>query len=167
MISNAIIRHIFNYFGIWVAGHVPLFTILSDKYQIDKKLSIELEDGEQLQNSIWGATGKVGTSTIRVLVADITTDANITEYILLLQLDALSVYILKLEMIDEGINRAYFNHNDEIWIELSNLLLAKLLVGIEQMNELFIDYQPITNYQELYQHLISFMNYEETIHNPQ
>jgi len=165
MISNAIVKHIFNHFGIWAPGHNPTFTILSNKFKIDKNLSIELEDGEHLQKNIWGITGKISTSIIKVLVADITTDADIKEYVLLLQLDELSIYALKIELLDEAVNKAYLNHNDEAWVELSNLLLAKLLVGIEQINELFVNYQPLTNYQELYQYLISFMNYEEATQN--
>lgn len=164
MLSNVIVKHIFKYFGI--GNPVSIFSIQTDKFLINKEFSIELEDGEVLQKNIWGLTGKIGTSVIQAILADITVDQDQKEYVLIFQLDNLSVYALKLYDFEDKPNTAYFSHNEATWVELSTLLLAKLLVGIEQLNELFIDYQPIANYQELYQHLISFMNYEETIQNP-
>ncbi len=174
MISNAIIKRIFDYFGVRAATNLPrytpIFTILSDNLLLDKKLSIELEDGEHLHKNIWAGVGKISNSVVKVLVADITTDLNIGEYVLLLQMDELSIYALKIELVENAANKAYINYSStdgigESWVELSNLLLAKLLVGIEQLDELMVNYQPLTNYQELYKHLISFTNYEETTHN--
>lgn len=165
MISSAIVKHIFKYFG--VGNPTGLFSLQSEKFLIDKEVSIELEDGEVLQKHLWGVSGKIGTSTIQAILADITIDPDEKEFILVFQLDDLSIYALKLYNLEKKLNQAYFAHNAETWVELSNLLIAKLLVGIEQLNELFIDYQPIGNYQDLYQHLISFMNYEETIQNPE
>lgn len=165
MIAGVIVKRIFEYFGI--PNRYVGFTMQEQPYMLKKEISIELEDGEVLQKNIWGIEGKISNSIIRALLADITVSSDFKEYILVFQLDNLTVYALKLEEGKEAVNRAFFaiNGENKSWVELSNLLLAKLLVGVEQLNELFINYQPITNYQELYQYLINFLNYEETIQN--
>lgn len=164
--NNTIIEHIFQYFGIGETNNQFLFTILDNKYLIDKKLSIELEDNKCLQQNVWALTGKINTSTIKVLAADISVDEEQIEYVLLLQLDELSIYALKLQKSPNISGTAYVNSNKH-WAELTNLLLAKLLVGIEQLNELFIDYKSMTNYQELYQYLIDYLQYDEALQNNQ
>lgn len=164
MIWHDVIKHIFTSFG--VPGQPGTFSVLSDKFVINKELSIELEDGDRISKPIWGVAGKVAASTVKILITDLSVDASINEFAMVMQLDDLSVYALKMDSEDIQNNKAYCFHGEN-WIELSNLLLAKLLVGVEQLNELFVDYQPFANYQDLYKHLVGFLNYEEASSNPQ
>jgi hypothetical protein len=162
MIWSDITKHIFNSFG--VPGQPGTFSLIDDKFVIKKELSIELEDGETISKKIWGTSGRVAASTIKILVTDLEVDETEPEYVMIVQLDELSVYALKCDLGDAQSNKAFCLHGEN-WLELSNLLLAKLLVGVEQLNELFVDYQALPNYQELYKHLISFLNYEEVSYN--
>jgi len=154
MIYEGIIKYIYNYFGVpKINGS---FSILSNKYLLNQKIQIELEDGEKIQKQLWGLSGKVSNSIIRALLADISSsdDEALTESVLLLQLDSFSIYALVLNKDDN--NKAYVLH-DDTWIEISMLLLAKLLVGIEQLNEILIDYVPLNNYQDLHKKMIDFV----------
>jgi hypothetical protein len=162
MIWSDITKHIFNSFG--VPGQPGTFCLIDDKFIINKELSIELEDGETISKRIWGTSGRVAASTIKILVTDLEVDGIAPEYVMIIQLDELSVYALRLDAEQLESNKA-FCFAGETWLELSNLLLAKLLVGVEQLNELFVDYQALPNYQDLYKHLISFLNYEEVSYN--
>jgi hypothetical protein len=154
MISNIIVKHIFNYWGI--PEQRGMCAILSPEYKLKQKLSTELEDGEVLQHNIWGITGKIGESIIKAIVVDLSVSSKEREYALVFQFDELSIYALHLEN-DQA--KAYCLHNDENWLELSNLLLAKLLVGIEQLNELFVAFKSFDEYQKLYSYLVGFINY--------
>lgn len=158
--QTAVIKHIFEYFTS--SNNLSLFDKI---YLINKEFSIELDDGEIINKTLAGTIGKIPGSTIQILLADTTIEDTEKEYIIIFQLDHLSVYALKYCESQPVNTKVYFLHNDTTWVELSNLLLARLLVGVEQLKELFVDYQPITNYQELYQSLIGFMNYEEAIQN--
>jgi len=154
MISTAIVRHIFNYWGI--PEQRGMCAILSPEYKLKQQLSIELEDGEVIQHNIWGVAGKIGESTIKGIVVDLSASSKEREYALVFQFDELSAYAIHLE---NDLTKAFYLHNDETWLELSNLLLAKLLVGIEQLNELFVAFKPLDEYQKLYSYLVGFINY--------
>jgi hypothetical protein len=162
MIWHQIVKHIFGYFGVPV--NPGAFSLFTDKFLLQKELSIELEDGERLNKSVWASAGKIAGSTIKVMITNVSTSAESDEYVMILQLDELSVYAMKFDSSELENNKSFVSYDDN-WIELSNLLLARLLVGVEQINELFVDYQPTSNYQELYHHLISFLNYEEATGN--
>lgn len=157
MISNHIIQHIFKSWGIPTTSGT--FTLLSNEFKLKKEISIELDNSEIIRRPIWGAQGQIGTSQIKLILSDLGVDSQ--EYVLICQLDNLSVYAFKLYADNDG-NLAFVAHENDAWIELSNLLLARLLVGIEQINEIFVQYIPLGNYQDLYKYLISFVNYAET-----
>jgi len=162
MIYNYIIKHIFNYFGIGQKNST--LSIDNPDFKLKKQVSIELENGEVINKNLWGVCGNVGNSKIKALFSDVTIDETYPEFLLILQLDNLSVFALKLE---QEIGKAFFVHENDTWVELSNLMLAKLLFGIEQLNELIINYQVIDDYQNLYKYMISFLNYEETLQHNQ
>jgi hypothetical protein len=165
MITHAIVNRVFQYFGVPEANRD--FSILAQPNLLKKEITMELDDGEKIQKSIWGLEGKVSGSTIRAIVVDTTIDIDSKEYIMVFRLDDLSTYALKYEQSADGVKGlAYCAHTAAAWVELSNVLTAKMLVGIEQLNDLIVDYKPLTNYQELYGNLISFLNYEATLqHN--
>lgn len=162
MISRHIIKHIFSCFG--VPPKTGTFSVFSDQFEINKELSIELEDGEHVNKTVWATAGKIAASTIKIVATDLALEEGEHEYVIISQLDDLSVYAITMNSGSTENNKAFCLHGEN-WIELSNLLLAKFLVGVEQLNELFVDYQPMPNYQELYKHLISFLNYEEVSDN--
>lgn len=158
MISKAIVKHIFQYLSSPNYG-----SFFNQKYLISKEISIELDDNEILNKKVWGMTGIVNNSIMKMLLTNVSIDADCAEYIGIFQLDDLSIFAIKYCEPDDSNNKAFFLHNGEAWVETSNLVLAKLLVGIEQIKELLIDYKPIDDYKELYQYLISFLNYDQAL----
>lgn len=153
LLSIPIISYLFECFGI--PKNAGRYSIMETDYRLKKELAVEMEDGEVIQRPLWGVVGQVGNSQVKILVTDLTI-AKDREFILIFQLDDLTVYALRME--DNA--KAYMLHDDK-WIELSNLLLAKLLVGVEQLNELLVNWQTFTNYQDHYKYLVSFLNYME------
>lgn len=132
--------------------------VLQDKLKLNKQVSIELEDGTVLQRDVFGIKGKIDNFYIKILCTDLKVEDE-KENVIILQLDNLTIYALK--VTDEK-NRAFCCYENEKWVELSDLLLTKLLVGIEHLNEMFIKYEPLTeDYEVLYQQLVGFLNYDQ------
>lgn len=150
-LRHLIIQKIVKYFGVLNVSSEAR----SKKFLLNKKVSIEFEDDIKEDRELYGAIGKIAKNTIRVLATQISA----TEYVCILQFDNLSIYAISVdtEKPDEDNVRVFINGN---WVILSDLLLAKLLVGVEQLNEMFVEFLPITNFEELYEHLILFLNYE-------
>lgn len=163
MIYDQVIKHIFATFGTKTLNG-DAFPLIRGEFKLDKKFSIEMEDGEILNRNVWGVSGKVGNSTIEALLADVSVETDDPEYVLIFRMDDLSIYALKLSLISDTTGGFVACDNDQ-WAELSTLMLARLLVGFEQLNELLIDYKILVQYQELYKYLISFLNYEENLSN--
>ena len=155
MINAAITKRIFDYLG--VPNPEYGFSIIQPKFCLEKTLAVELEDKEIVQCKLYGSEGKIANSVIRLLVADLSFEG---EYIAVLQMDNLSVYGLKL-ILDEDSEHRSFVLFEENWVELSRLLVAKFLVGIESLAESLIDYQALNEYTVLYKCLVSFINFSE------
>lgn len=160
MINQAIITHIMNVFGVPNANNKS--TLLSNKFLLNKKLSIELDTGEIINKNVWGSSVVVGTSVLKLMTAELTIDPEENEYVLLLQLDNFPVYALH-SQTPTSEPKSYYAVDQNNWIELNTLLLAKLLSGVEQLNELFFQQDKLNDFQDLYQKLVSVINYEEAI----
>lgn len=154
-LQDLIIKRIASYFGISNSPEELKEKLTSSKFKLDKQISIEFDDNLKENKNIFGAKGKVGNSLIKVIIAPLSN----LENIIIFQFDDLSFYSLSLDE-EENNNKSYIYCQDN-WIELTPLLLAKLLVGIEQLDELFVEYVALENYQTLYEHLLHFLNFDE------
>ena len=160
-LQKEIILHIFKRFRIFndkneiQTGFID--ELLDIKFLINKKLFFEL-DGKKYQKNLWASQLKIDKSNIKILIADIQ-EVN-PEFTLLIQMDNLPVYSLRISNDEEDYGSFYINTNEK-WIEAPILVQAKFLCGVEGLSEVLVAWEPLTDYKFMYDMLIDFLNFNE------
>lgn len=165
MIEQVIIEYILNCFGISNSELQKSFSIFDPKFKLKKQISIELDNNESISKELWASSAKINNSILKILASDISVNSEEREYVVIFQLDELSCYALTMEIAENKICKGYYFYENNTWIPLSKLALAKLLVGIEQLQEVLINFETFDKYQELYQFFINFLNHAEQSNN--
>lgn len=132
-----------------------LHETLSSNFLIDKKISIELDTGEKIENQMWAANAKVSNKEINILTTNFNVDSN--EWISAFKFENDNVYIVKLSEKEKNIFSIYENK----WVPLSSLAKAKFLAGIEFLKINIFSFEKEKNYMNLYKHIVGFANYAE------
>jgi hypothetical protein len=162
-LQKEILLHIFKSLGIFVSdeqfrsGFIESLT--SEKFLLAKKLAFETEDKEKHKNDIWSSFAKVGESTIKVIVADISDGC--PEYAALVQMDNFSPYAVRLSLDNDDSGTISVNVGDTDWADANVLVQARLLSGIESLAELLVEWKKLDEFEPLYRKLIMFLNYQE------
>ena len=159
-LKREIILHIFKTFGVFSKTEGFLESLVDAKFLLDKKFVFETEDKKKYQNDIWACVAKQGKVVIKIIIADISED--IKEYGLILQIDDLAPYALRLseDLDDFGTMFVYYSDH---WVDCDTSIQAKTLTGVESLKQLFLSWNKDTNYKQLYEHLINFLNYHEEL----
>lgn len=158
-LTNQIILHIDKLFGInAVVDTNILEPLTSRRFLLSKQLRIELDDGSSVTKNLWAAMGQVSNSTLKTLIADITIDNDQREYLLLFQLDDLSIYVVKMSDSEHSCLKVF---SQNIWVDLSMLLQAKFLMGMEFISENLVTWNTLKDYDVLYKHMISFLKLDD------
>ena len=123
--------------------------ISSDQFRLKKKVSIDFEDGKE-EFSLFGAEGS-GAGRIKILSGEVDGQS-----VSAFQIDDLNIYLISWEKDSSNISVLY----EKKWVSISPLLFAKFLAGVEFLKENIIDWHILKDYDNLYQHLISYLNYE-------
>ena len=131
--------------------------IMSKEKITDKRLLIELEDGEKIEHLCLAASGKCGNNVVQLLLAN-TSDSKIVserERVFLFQIDDLTTYLLREE---DGKIFCFYQQRP---VELPLTAQAKFLLGIAHLKDNPVQWEPSAKYQSLYDHLVLFLNHEE------
>lgn len=139
-------------------GNSLLMPINNDECLIDKKLAFETEGGEKKKGSVWAAKAGVEKNEIKLMLADISVDAE--EYALLVQMDAFSACAVRLSLDEDDYGSMFFRV-EEKWIDTSTSHQARILTGMENLTEIFVTWEKMENYTDMYKLLIDFLNFEE------
>ena len=84
-----------------------LHETLSNNFLIDKKIFIELDTGEKIENKMWAANAKVSNKEINILTTNFNVDSN--EWISAFKFENDNVYIVKLSEKEKNIFSIYEN----------------------------------------------------------
>lgn len=162
MIQQAIVQRIGQIIG--VNAQAANISVWNSKFLLDHTISTELDDGEIVTHKIWTSVGQISNDlTIKTMLADISIDRPRSEYVLLCQLDDLSIYAMSLDINEPTHNKIYVMHNEAGWVQLSNLMAAKLLTGMEQIAEIHVQYTKPKEFQLLLEKLTSYVNFATTV----
>lgn len=149
-LENQIAKEVFSFL-------MPSFVEKEGKPRlIDKKISVELEDGEKQEHIILGSSGKCGPNKIDAIVVDLSDSEVEYDRYLLFRVDDLSAYILK-----ESEGAIYCFYEEKI-VRLPPVPQAKLLLAIAHIREMGVEWAPLQKYDSLYKSLVMFLNYEES-----
>lgn len=160
-LKKEIITHIFKSLGIFHSKtNNSLFDNLTDdKFLIDKKMTFQDEDNKKYQNNIWAATSTLEGSLVKIMIADIT--ENTREFALIVQMDNFMPSALRLSVDEDDFGTMMFNPNDNKWIDSNTLFQSKILVGIESLSEIYLQWNRLDTYSDMYKFLIGFLNFYE------
>lgn len=159
-LKKEIINHILKTIGLIddKLSYIGMFEKLnSDQFLIDKKIIFEL-DGSKIEKQVWATNCKIDENYINIIIADISDDSK--EYAFIIQMDNMIPYAIRLsdDPEDFGTMLIYAENN---WIEASTMLQAKMLLCIQSLSELYMKWERIDNYKEIYKLLINFLNFQE------
>jgi len=163
-LKHEIINHIFKTVGIFLDKEMMRISMLeplnSDKFLLDKKLAFEaFEGGKRKENNLWAGTAKLEDSDIKIIIADITED--IPEFTLILQMDMFLPCAIRLSKDPEDLGSMHINIADNRWIEATTTLQAKMLVGFESLTEIYLQWEKLDNYTDMYKSMVGFLNFYE------
>lgn len=164
-LKKEIILNCFNIIGLFLdknnLGSSSLIEpLLDDKFLLDKKLAFEIEDGSKHENAIFAASTKIENNIIKVLIADIID--NTPEYAVIIRMDNFPPIAMRLSTEDDDFGTLSFLIERQ-WIEIDTLAQAKVLVGLEAIANMFCLWEKMTDYKEMYEIMIGFVNYVEGI----
>lgn len=159
-LRKEIINHTFKTFGLFNdIQNINMFEKLNtEKFLIDKKIVFSTEN-QEFKRKIWAATSKIENSNINIVIADIAED--IAEFTIIIQLDNFFPYALRLSLDPEDSGSIHILVDNKTWVEASTMLQAKMLVGIESLSEIFLQWTRLDKYNDMYQILLNFLNFNE------
>lgn len=164
-LRKEIILNIFNVFGLFrnktnFSASTLIEPLIEEKFLLNKKLGFEIEDGTKRENSIFAAMTKIENNVIKVMIADIIDD--IPEYAVIMQMDTFPSIAMRLSLDDEDFGTIAFLVDDH-WIEIGTSAQARILMGVENLSEIFCVWEKMTSYDDMYKVLVNFVNYVEGI----
>jgi hypothetical protein len=163
ILKREIISHIYKVIGIYADENIlktsMLEPIVGDKFLLNKKIAFETEDKKQKQNNLWAATSRIESSYIKIMAADITED--ISEFTIILQMDNFIPCAIRFSLDNEDTGSMFINVENNNWVEASTLMQAKMLVGIESLSEIYLQWERLDDYSSMYKLLVGFLNFYE------
>jgi hypothetical protein len=165
VLKREIILHIFKTVGVMADPELMRISMMdqlnSEKFLLDKKIAFETEEKKVKENNLWAATAKIENSSIKIIIADITED--IFEFTLILQMDTFLPCAIRLSEDPEDFGSMYVNIQENKWIEATTSLQAKMLVGFESLTEIYLQWQKLDDYMDVYKSMIGFLNFWEQV----
>ena len=162
-LKREIVLNCFNILGLFrdknnLGSSNLIEPLLNDKFMLDKKLAFEIEDGSKKETAIYAALTKIENNVIKVLIADIID--NSPEYAVIIRMDNFPSIAMRLSIEEDDLGSLAFSVEKQ-WIEVDTLAQAKVLVGLESIANIFCIWEKMNDYKEMYDILISFMNWIE------
>lgn len=163
LLTKEIITHIMGNVGFVPPPNFGIAGASQDNFMIDKYISVS--DGDNTKKcSVWGAETKFTNSTFRVLFSDLTTDDKITDYLLVLRVDAGPVHAMNLSFYDGELSNYFLIFDDKNKsntetdskykmpdiAEASTYDKCMALAGIELITQAGVDWIEIVDYDDLF-----------------
>jgi hypothetical protein len=164
-LRQKIVEHIFNNFAIIPSVFVSLEKSSSLKnpiYLLEEQIIFE-EDDKLIKNKTWGCSLSILQQKIKVILGDCSASNYIKEYALLIKPEANPAYALYLIWDNEKMIASdallACSVDDKSWLGCNTFLQATFLAAMEQTRDLGMSWVPHTNCKELYQSLLSFIEF--------
>lgn len=161
ILLKEIIKHVFANLGIIPCSFIDPKSLISEEYLLSEKIKFETNDGNLLNNNIWGCQVSAGSQEIKILLGDCSQSEK--EYCLLIQLTDSPAYGLYLtsDEIDEFMLAC--NFKEENWMQCGTYLQATFLAGMEQMKDIGLSWSKCQNYQSQFKLMLSFIKFHSNI----
>jgi hypothetical protein len=165
-LQKEIIKHIFETIGVFAVKDYTNFSMIepiaTKKFLTNKKIAFETA-GQKYENDVYCSAANINKSVIKILVADICDDDK--EFVAIIQMDAFPKCAIRLSFVENDFGSMYFNTSDNNWTNSNALLQGKILVGIEEIAGMILDWNRLDKFDDLYKSLVGFLNYESMVEN--
>lgn len=160
-LTEQIIRHVYYCLGVKLPGKDSLvYSISQPEYLIPQKITYD--DGQT--GDVWGIKFDIADNELSILLADCTQD-NVPEFALLVNLKdtpAYGAYLIYKEYSAEEMDSAPLiacSVMPESWTECSTYLQATFLMGMEKIREINAPINALSDSEEMYKNLLSFIRF--------
>lgn len=167
-LTETIINHIYSNLVIIPSDYVnqdKTQSILNKNYLLDKTLDFK-DSKKSYNNKIWACQAISSDKTINLLVADCSLDKEIPEFCLIIKIDDLPSYgcylVINEDYNSEALIGCTLDGKD--WLNCSVYLQATFLAGMEQLKDLFLTWKKVTNYNNQFDLLKSFLTFHSSIY---
>jgi hypothetical protein len=156
-LTEEIVKHIYSKLGIFAKTNVSL---ISNEFILDKKIIISDND-TTWKNNVWGCNLEFGSSTMRILVANVSPDPRIIEYVSIIQLEKFPMYGLYISPFEKNTNSliAVSTNGGTSWQMCNLYLQATFLAGMESVADLQFKLNKCSDYDTHYNALYNFIDF--------
>lgn len=162
-LQREIIKHIFETIGVFVVSGYTNFSMIeplvNKKFIVNKKIAFET-DGQKYENDVYCSVAYINKSIVKIIAAD-THDSDVQEFVIIIQMDKFPKVAMRLSMNEDDYGSMYFNISDTNWTNSNVVLQGKILVGVEEIAGIILDWNRLDKFDDLYKSLIGFLNFEE------
>lgn len=163
ILKEEIVKHIFANFGIIPSDFVDQSkskSLMNKEFLLSETLTFE-DDSGVIHNKIWGCQISADVQEIKILLGDCSSNENIAEYAILIQLKnapAYGIYLICDNTVEaEAMISCTANKAD--WMECSTYLQATFLAGMEQIREIGLSWHKCNDYASQHKLLLSFIKH--------
>lgn len=160
MITNCIVHHIFDNFGLTKELSSSL---KNDKFLLEEVIEYFDSEEKEKHANLYGASIEIERTKFRILVADFS--GKDLEFAMLVKLENCPNYACYLGL-DSETGDIYdgliaFSYEFKNWLPTTVGIQATFLAGMENLKEVVAIWDPLENYQEMIEELKSFVEYQD------
>ncbi len=168
-LTEEIAYHVLSNMGVLPSNFVNkdlTKSITDPQFLLKEKTNFQTAEGKIINGNIYGCQVSVTNSKdFKILLADCTIDKSIPEHCLIVQLQdapAFGVYLIFNKLVDDPPDSEALigvSTNNKLWMPCATYLQGTFLAGMEQLRDIGYGWRKCENYQELYEQLLSFINF--------
>lgn len=172
-LTQEIINHIFSGFSILKSedfNYKKYKSLKSSDYLLSDKISLQDDDGNTINNSIWGIQFAIEDHYLRILLANCSLDKTVAEYAMLIKLKdspsygLYSAYSLDKDFKVDNCPLIAVSVDNQNWMKCNTYLQATFLAGMENAKDASYAITNCTDYQSEYNCLLSFIKFHNKIY---
>jgi hypothetical protein len=156
--------HILSGFGatssLYIDGSIYR-SLISKEFLLDQEILFKNEEGEIVNNPIYGCQFSLSQKEFKILLGDCSQDKKVPEYCLIVHLTdnpAYGLYMVCDPSVDSEALIAV-SVNDKDWMPCNTFLQATFLAAMEQLKDVAVGCAKCNNYQRHYEMLLSMINF--------
>lgn len=169
-LTEEIINHIFS--NLFIINNSQFDnnkfkSLKSDDFILNKNISFEDENGQEIKKNIWGVQIMIEKQPFKMLLADCSIEPNIAEYCLIVSLSdaptygVYSCYSFKDPLDSQAL--IAISVDKQNYMQCNMYLQATFLAGMENLKDIPYTMEKVSDYDQEYNLLLSFLNYHNFI----
>lgn len=173
ILTETIVRHVLANLAVIPSDFVNIDkskSLMSKEFLLPEKLMFEAEDGGSVRGKVWGCQISVQQQELKMMIGDCTTEEELPEFCLIIQLKdapAYGVYLVYNDFVGDQVGSEALiacTLDGKAWMQCQTYLQATFLAGMEQMKDIGLAWNKCSNYKEQFNMLLSFIEFHNTVY---